>query len=170
MLIEKRFQAQKLRRGGYSLKEIASRLGVAKSSASLWVRDIVLSEKAKKRLLTRITAGQFIAAENKKAHTRILEAEVLKSAHILLRSLRLSRDYNKLICAALYWCEGAKDMHHGVSFMNSDPDLMRKFLELFRESFALDEKKFKPLLHLHEYHNVSIFKALYQAQRRQEDS
>ena len=155
MLTKKRFEAQKLRNNGYSMKEIAEKLGVAKSSVSLWVRDIVLSEKAKTRLLTRITVGQLAGAESKRAHSRFLEDEVLKNAHVLLKSLPASRDYNKLICAAMYWCEGSKDMQHGVTFMNSDPDLMRKFLELFRGSFVLDEKKFRPLLHLHEYHNVA---------------
>lgn len=155
MLIEKRFQAQKLRKSGYSMKEIAAKLGVAKSSVSLWVRDTPLSEKAKTRLLTRITAGQLAGAESKRAHSRLLEKQVLKKARILLKSLPVSRGYNKVLCAAIYWCEGAKDMSHGVTFMNSDPDLMSKFLELFRESFPIDEKKFRPLLHLHAYHDVA---------------
>jgi transcriptional regulator with XRE-family HTH domain len=42
MKTEKRNQARTLRRErGCSIEEIASRLGVARSSVSLWVRDIV---------------------------------------------------------------------------------------------------------------------------------
>ena len=36
--------------------------------------------------------------------------------------------------------------------MNSDPQMIRTFLMLFRASFTLDEKKFRVCVHLHEYH------------------
>ncbi|HWD48235.1 MAG TPA: helix-turn-helix domain-containing protein [Actinomycetota bacterium] len=38
--LSERQQARQLRRAGLPLAEIASRLGVAKSSVSLWVRDV----------------------------------------------------------------------------------------------------------------------------------
>lgn len=39
-----------------------------------------------------------------------------------------------------------------LRFTNSDPKLISLFLILLRESFVLDEKKFRCSLHLHEYH------------------
>ena len=40
-----------------------------------------------------------------------------------------------------------------VSFSNSDPQLIKYFLKIFRKSFVLEEKKFRALLHIHDYHN-----------------
>jgi hypothetical protein len=37
--------------------------------------------------------------------------------------------------------------------MNSDPIMVASFLKLLRQSFNLDESKFRVLIHLHEYHN-----------------
>lgn len=60
---EEKLKAIALREQGYSLNEIIDRVGVAKSSVSVWVRNIPLTVKAKKRLLTKIKLGQLIAAE-----------------------------------------------------------------------------------------------------------
>ena len=38
--LSERLQARQLRRAGLPLAEIATRLGVAKSSVSVWVRDV----------------------------------------------------------------------------------------------------------------------------------
>jgi transcriptional regulator with XRE-family HTH domain len=51
MKIAERNEARRLRREhDLSLKDIASRLGVAKSSVSLWVRDIELTPEQERRL------------------------------------------------------------------------------------------------------------------------
>ena len=48
-----RDQARELRRQGLSLGEIRRQLGVAKSSVSLWVRDIELTPEQLERLSAR---------------------------------------------------------------------------------------------------------------------
>lgn len=153
MKIPERHKAIALRRRGHSLKEIAATLSVAKSSASLWVRDIALSPSAKKVLLTKITQGQFVAAERKKAKTRAVEDAYLQQSREELAATTLSPVYKKLLCALIYWCEGTKNPKTGVTFINSDPYLMKQFLSLLRSSFQIDERKFHPCLHLHSYHS-----------------
>jgi orotate phosphoribosyltransferase-like protein len=50
---ETKEKAIKLRKNGYSLKEISEKLNIAKSTASVWLRNIKLTQKAKKRLKKR---------------------------------------------------------------------------------------------------------------------
>lgn len=153
MHIEERHQAVALRRRGNSLKGIAEKLHVAKSSVSLWVRDIELSPQAKKRLLTKIKIGQFISAERKRAHTKEIEMQYVTEARVALKNLSFTKDLNALLCALFYWCEGTKNAQSGVCFVNSDPHVIRTFLYLLRNSFSIDESKFRPGIHIHEYHN-----------------
>lgn len=55
--IAKQKVARRLRTQGKSLNEIARKLQIAKSSVSLWVRDIPLTRAVKRRLARRILAG-----------------------------------------------------------------------------------------------------------------
>lgn len=76
---EKRIKAHNLRRKGKSIKKIAEELDVAKSTVSLWCRDIVLTKLQEKRLReNQIRAGhrgRMIGAEMNK---RKKEAEIEK--------------------------------------------------------------------------------------------
>ena len=58
----------------------------------------------------------------------------------------------------IYLCEGNKSLKSLTTFTNSDPNLISTFLYLFRNSFNLNEKKFRVLMHLHKYHNEEIQK------------
>lgn len=51
--IEKREQAQKLRKKGTSIADIASQVGASKSTVSLWCRDIVLSETSLQNIIKK---------------------------------------------------------------------------------------------------------------------
>jgi len=154
LLVEQE-KAKLLRIKGYSLKEIANLLNVAESSASAWVRDVPLSKIAKNRLLKKIKLGQFVAAENKKARTRALELEYFNNAKEFVEGVEINESYAKLLCAAIYWCEGAKNNRRGgVEFMNSDPQLIKTFLHLFKTSFDVDVNRFRLLVHLHSHHNI----------------
>lgn len=157
--IELKFQAVNLREKGYSLNEIINKVGVSKSTASIWVRNVVLNDKARKRLLTKIKKGQLLGGESKR---RIVENSMLEkvgAASHALKNYKLDNTGIRLICALLYYCEGVKDHHNGVRFTNSDPKVIRLFLKLFRQGFAIDERKLRMGVHLHEYHNkVTILK------------
>ena len=79
------------------------------------------------------------------------EASYFQEAQIALAN---NPDHRKIMCAMLYWCEGNKSPGT-VVFTNSDHKLVKTFLKLLRESFILDEKKFHPCVHIHEYHSAS---------------
>lgn len=146
-----RNKAKKLRERGCSLKEISNKLGIVKSTVAIWAGDIKMDKVAQARLLTKIKLGQFISARNRRAKTKALEEKYFQEA---LEEIRLNPDYEKIMCAMLYWCEGGKDVRNGVRFINSDPRVIAVFLRLFRLSFSLDEGKFRVCVHLHEYHDA----------------
>ncbi|HVN26702.1 MAG TPA: hypothetical protein VMT99_03575 [Candidatus Paceibacterota bacterium] len=147
-----RDRAVQLRRDGYSLNEILSEIHIAKSTLSRWVRDVELDAKARKRLLERIQIGQLAARDQKKNKVLASIRSYDRDAMVDLERIRLKPEYARLLCCMLYWCEGAKDRNNGVRFTNSDPALVSLFLALFRNSFSLDERKFRVCMHLHAYH------------------
>lgn len=153
MKVKERFAAIKLRKRGYSLNEIVKALNIAKGSASVWVRNTPLSKIAEKRLLTRITAGQLASQKAKRAQTTIKEEYAISEANKVISEMHFDKSFVNILCAFIYYCEGTKDVRKGLSFTNSDPDLVRLFLSLFRKSFDLNEKKFRVCIHLHSYHD-----------------
>lgn len=152
--IEVHAKAIALRESGYSIKEIARELFIAKSTASLWVGNVVLDRSAKTRLATGVTAGQLAAACKKRKFREEQEQKYFEEAKSWIK-FPIGAKQLKLLCAMTYWCEGAKNSKSGVRFINSDPDLIRKFLDLFRASFKLDESRFRVCVHLHEYHDTT---------------
>lgn len=143
-----------LRKKGHSLNEIHKEFGVSKSVISGWVRDIVLTGKAKSRLLSKIKLGQFISAENKRRKTSQVIESYFNNAVKDINQFKLDRNLLKTICSLIYCCEGTKNLRSGVNFTNSDYQLIRTFLTLFRKSFDVDENKFRVCVHLHQYHNT----------------
>ncbi len=148
---EKKRKAFNLRKKGYSLKEISDNLGIAKSTSSLWLRNFPISLKIKKKLLEKQKNGRekgiLFSVKKKEISENFAKKESIKT----LQNINLNKNYCRLICALLYWCEGGK-YDNGVFFTNSDPKMIRLFLKLFRKSFVLDENKFRVCLHLHKYH------------------
>ena len=149
-------EALDLRKRGYSLKEIASQLGIAKSTASEWVKSIPISESGYNRLRERTA---FALA---KAHRTIANRNAGERKHFLQQGTILINRYSpldqnkaKLFTALLYWCEGGKCQDNQIKFTNSDPELIKFFLVCLRIGFSLKEEKLRCLVHLHKYHDVT---------------
>jgi hypothetical protein len=104
------------------LEEIAVALGVAKSSVSLWVRDLPRPARLS------YAEYRYWAAERPAREAR--RAAVRETAAAEIGDLT---DRELLIAGAVaYWCEGGKSKPHRRSdriiFTNSDPGLIRFFL------------------------------------------
>lgn len=153
--IKTKKKAFTLRARGYSVKEIADELHIAKGTSSLWVRNIKLNKKAKERLKERKFLGYYRSSLTWQKKRASKEKEYRLRALKRLNNIRKNPEYNKIYCAILYWCEGTKNYKDGVRFTNSDPELIKTFLTLLRKSFLLDEKRFRALMHLHFYHKES---------------
>lgn len=150
--IQIRSQAINLRKRGLSLKEVAEKLKISKSTASEWLSSLELSASAQKRLAGKQILGRYkvivIKRKLKAEQKKILD----KKAYELLNRTSFSRELNKLCCALLWWCEGNKD-DSMVRFTSSDTTLIKNFLFLLRSGWRIEESKFRALVHLHSYHN-----------------
>lgn len=144
--------AIELRKQGYSFEEISNKLTIAKSSAYSWCKGVVLDEKAKKRIKKRLAYGMFKAKEVLKAKRNGILHTITDNVDIYLSDIKDNKEINKLLCAFLFWGEGEKTTS-SVRFINSDPLMIKSFLTLLRSSYKLDERKFRVLVHVHEYHN-----------------
>ena len=61
----------------------------------------------------------------------------------------------KIYLALMYWCEGTKTADNMLKFANSDPALIKFFMDMLKKGFKIDLQKTKALIHLHDYHNES---------------
>ncbi|MBU3956949.1 hypothetical protein KKI19_01530 [Patescibacteria group bacterium] len=150
--VELKEKAIKLRQKGYSLKEISAKVGIAKSTASLWARDIRLDKKARNRLKKRGILGQYKAILSRQKKRRRILGRLRKTARRELIGKSNKKTY-RLLCSILFWCEGNKNDLSYVRFTNSEPEMIKCFLHCLREGFGIDENKLRGLIHLHDYHN-----------------
>jgi transposase len=129
---ELRATARSLRNLGLDYDEIVARLGVSKSSVSLWVRDLprpprLSVEECKKR--SAEGARRYWEAERPAREARLAGVAARAAAEIGHMT-----DREILIAGAIaYWCEGTKNKPHRradrVVFINSDPVLIGFFLK-----------------------------------------
>ncbi len=158
---EQKIRAIELRKSGYLYSEISEELGIAKSTAHSWLKTELLSPSQKRQIYARLKASRLsrikhLAQINKQRHSeRRARRNKLagEEAAKVLSSMSLASNHKKVLCAMLFWCEGSKDVKAGLRFVNSDPILVRQFLGLLRESFEIDETRFRVLVHLHGYHD-----------------
>ena len=139
--LKEREQARRLRATGLPLADIAARLGVSKSSVSLWVRGVAVDPRP------RSTRGRSRVPN---ALQRRKQAEI---AHLLDegrdRVGRLSEREFLVAGIALYAGEGSK-RDREVRFVNSDPRMVAFFCSWLRRFFEIDESRLRVRLYLHE--------------------
>ncbi len=128
---ELRASARELRSQGLDYEEIAAALGVAKSSVSLWVRDLPTPTRlsyAECRKRSAEGSRRYWAVERPAREARRTAAREAAAAEIGELT-----DREILIAGAIaYWCEGTKSKPHRpdarVIFTNSDPALIQFYL------------------------------------------
>jgi hypothetical protein len=151
---QERRKALALRARGYSFREISEILNISKSTASVWARNIKLSNQASKRIEELSIKGRQKALDTNWQKRAMENEEISKRVENVFINKKFSRFDLRIACALLYWCEGSKNKGtNSVSFMNADPEMIKYFLYVFRNSFDLEEKKFRGLIHLHDYHD-----------------
>jgi len=148
-----RIKARELRRQGVSVKEIAGRLNIAKSTVSLWVRDIILTqeqlEKLYKRMLKGAEKGRTLGAlKQKQDRLKRIEDSKKKGCRVLSS---LSRKEFFIAGIALYWAEGKKKTRN-VSFCNSDPMLVKFMINWLKQSFGIPVERLRGYVGINEIH------------------
>ena len=135
-----------LRRKGFSYSEIKNLITVPKSTLSLWLRKLKLSNSQSERLnKKRIQAGK------RGVKKRILQtSKAIKE--IKENSMKDIQDISKrelwLMGIILYWRENFskeddKELQKGVRFTNSDPYLIKLFLKWLYDIGELTKKEIK---------------------------
>jgi transcriptional regulator with XRE-family HTH domain len=136
MKTAERDRARKLRREeGASVKELAALLGVSKSSVSLWVRDVELTE-AQYLALRRRMGGRIDGS-------RANAVRALARRRLEQDSGRVRARRGHLLHAAgcmLYWAEGSRK-RNVIEFTNSDPAMVAFFLRFLRECYSVPTAK-----------------------------
>lgn len=143
---EVREKARELRATGHAVHDIAKLLNVSKSSVSIWVRDIILTDAQIEHL--KKTKARY-GAQNKGAQTnRAKFLEVRKQYQEQGRiAARQGRPLHMAGCM-LYWAEGAKQKND-VLFVNSDPNMMLMFMRFLREELHVSDEECAIRIHCH---------------------
>jgi hypothetical protein len=151
-----RAKARSLREQGLDYDRIAAELGVAKSSVSLWVRDLPWPERlsygeCRKRAAEGVRlyweSERPIRAAKREADRTAAAAEIggLSERELLIAG------------AIAYWCEGTKRKPHHqqerVAFINGDPGLVTFFLR-FLDVARVDRRQIRYRLYIHESADV----------------
>lgn len=132
------------------MNEIAKQLKVAKSSVSLWVRDVELTEAQ----AHAITGKPFTTIAIEKRRTARLAHEAARREAIILQAKNdipaISEKELWLMGVTLYWAEGGKTQRM-VRFSNGDPEMIKIMMHFFRSVCDVPEAKFRGYIHIHPH-------------------
>lgn len=145
-----RDRARELRLAGLTYTEIATELGVSKSSISLWTRDLPHPKTAEQKLEARLAGARryFDLRRRRVLMERQHEKQAWADAVGPLSDRELV-----LAGAVAYWAEGAKSKPwratETVSFINSDAGMIRLFLA-FLHHLDVPRERLRFRLQIHE--------------------
>ncbi|MFI0912326.1 hypothetical protein [Streptomyces abikoensis] len=121
-----RARARELRLAGRTYDEIVAELGVAKSSVSLWVRDLPKPQKTHQQM-HEMREARWVPHRRAQAIKRI--ETKLEAAYAIGR---MTDRELFLVGVGLYWSEGSKSKPHRLyeraTFVNSDPGMIQVYL------------------------------------------
>ncbi len=150
-----RDQAIELRGWGLSYREIRDRLPVSKSTLSLWLRDVPMSEEHREAMRSRALESSSRRAATNRALGARRRIDTREAARGQVPELAESELFVAGVVA--YWAEGVKNKPwrsgESVQFVNSDPAMIRLFLAWARLiDIADDRLVFR--VHIHESGDV----------------
>jgi len=134
MKSELKNKAIKLRKQGFAITKIAEELGCAKSSVSLWVRNVTLTKEQKDNI-------------NKDSHLSISKSisNNFKNKRLEYQkrgAIRVHKEDNGYLAGCmLYWGEGSKSVNY-VGFTNSDVNMMKMFKQFLETYFDVSSDRF----------------------------
>lgn len=144
-----RGQAIKLRCQGKMYSEIQTILNVTipKSTLATWCKGIRLNPEQNKRIqeivLQQLFASRKLSVE-RGARKRLEFIEKIQSKYENLPTFLPEPNTQRIALAILYAAEGTKNERRGVVTLgNSSKEIIRLYLYLLRQSFSLDEKRFR---------------------------
>lgn len=147
--------ALRLRRQGFSYREVLQHVPVAKSTLSLWLRSVGLSRRQRQRLTEKKLAAMRRGWETVHRMRMRRWHEIRDRARAEVR--RLSRTERWLVGTALYWAEGAKEREDSpatsLKFSNSDFLMVLLFRDWLFEFLGVSKEQIRYGLYIHESAN-----------------
>lgn len=139
---EQKLKARELRRNGESVKDISLLIGVSKSTASMWVRDIILNveqlERLKQKMIRGSELGRTKGALIQKQRRIDLEKKLEKQS---IQEINTLTDNELLLSGlCLYWGEGSKKQRE-LSWCNSDPQLINFMILWLKRCYGIDKDR-----------------------------
>lgn len=143
--LQEQQRARELRAQAWTLREIADELGVAKSSVSVWVRDVDFDPGARR---SRSTGRRPRGTDHPLRRRKLAE---IAACDAWGREQIGGLDDRDLLIAgtALYAGEGGKT-DGSVKFANTNAELMDLFCRWLRHFWDIDETRLRVRLYLHE--------------------
>lgn len=130
-------KVKQLRSQGWSLPEISKELKLSKTSVLRYIKGVeILPEFLSQWAGKRGGSNKYKLFREKKA---------LEEMQNLINEL--SSKEKLLIISALYWAEGEKK---DFSISNTDPHLIRVFVNALRELFGLNNERFRLSIRIYE--------------------
>lgn len=144
-----------LRKEGKTYSEILKVVPVAKSTISLWFKEVGLSKEQKQVLTVNRLAAAKRGGEAKREQRIKKTAKILALAKAEIGSISCRELF--LIGIALYWAEGSKQRENNVShklcFGNSDPRMIECFLR-WLEVIKVPREDIDFELYIHKSGNI----------------
>ena len=145
-------KAVAMRRRGRSYSEILSLVPVAKSTLSLWLRNVGLSSKQKQRITEKkrqaMKRGWETIRTRKLARVRVIKSAATSEVRTLIS------DPFWLTGVILYWGEGNKEKPWSssakVAFSNMDLSMHKLFLAWIKKYLKVAGKDIRYEVYIHE--------------------
>ncbi|HLM84215.1 MAG TPA: hypothetical protein VK254_03330 [Candidatus Bathyarchaeia archaeon] len=154
---KEQIKARNLRKKGVSIRDISKRLKVSRGSASLWCRDVVLTEKQIEKLHEQMVKGGYLG-RLKGAHIQreIKQQKIQYYSEKGKIDIQQIKKRELLIAGlALYWGEGSKTDSR-VRFSNSDPVIVKFIMKWFREVLKVSEDRFMMRITINRVHQKRL--------------
>ena len=154
---EEKNKALDLRKEGESIRDISKRLGVAKSTVSLWCRDIELTQKQISALHERMVVGSYkgrLKGARMQYEQRLERIKKFKKEGIERLGSISARDF-LVAGVALYWGEGQKK-GRDVRVSNSDPEVIKFMLKWFKMVLGIDKDRITLSIIINKIHRKRI--------------
>lgn len=161
---EEKSKAIILRKQGFSYNEILRKVFVAKSTLSVWLKDVGIAKPQKQRLTLKRQLAQQKAHETCKNNRIAKEAEIIDRAKTEIQKVSARELW--LIGTILYWAEGSKQKSHNVSqrvsFGNSDPSMILLFIHWAKEICKCKTDEFVYSLYIHRTTDKDMAKLFWE--------
>lgn len=149
--VQEKNRAIELRHSGKSYKDILNVLNVSKSSLSLWLKDLPLTEEEKVVLKHRkdsnISRGRIKSATANRKNRLLREKEQFLLAQGEFDIFKVDPLF--LIGVGLYWAEGSK-RDNTFQFTNSDPEMISFMIRWCAKYLGISARFVACHLYLHQ--------------------